>query len=71
MLHEGKAVGGPRDGAKLSAERNWDGMVLRPQGSHASNKPKPYPGRYVYQMANGTWFWVANKSVPGSRTQLS
>ena len=50
----GKAVGGPKDGIKLTAPISWDGIVYPIQ---RGIKPvcKPYPGKYRWKEA--TWRW--------------
>lgn len=52
----GVAVGGPRDGIKLSAGVGWTGhvrdrRVVKPGSSKVIN----FPGRYIW--CDGTWIW--------------
>lgn len=46
----GKAVGGPRDGIKLTASRNWDGIVME-------NSVRAYNGKYIWDGEG--WVWKA------------
>lgn len=57
-LIDAMAVGGPRDGVKLSASRTWDGRIEIPakyeQSAHG-HKPKFirsnwHPGKYVLKL---------------------
>jgi hypothetical protein len=58
---EGSAVGGPRDGVKLSAGPGWNGKIKRK--SIGSNEPEPtkqeafYPGYYQWDPHYG-WVWI-------------
>jgi len=50
-LLEGVAIGGPRDGAKLSCPSNWDGRILK-------RGPNTYfKGHYRYNAETSSWVW--------------
>lgn len=51
----GKAVGGPRDGVRLSAGVSWDGRVALKREGNTGSSTLWHPGRYVWQ--DETWTW--------------
>jgi hypothetical protein len=53
---EGKAVGGPLGGAKITAPVSWDGTVKQQGG----NPVKLYPGHYKRKKSGDgmVWKWV-------------
>lgn len=51
----GKALGGPRAGVKLAAERNWDGIVMQPMRNNRAQKF--YSGRYRWDSTLQIWKW--------------
>lgn len=66
-LYEGKAIGGPRDGVKLSASLQWDGRI-RKQTKEGETTSTTYPGFYKWMDAsldefgsNYTWVWQPDK----------
>lgn len=65
MMYEGKALGGPRDGVKLTAELSWDGMVEQPR--KANTGITYYPGHYQWNSRTGRWVWAERLPTP-SRT---
>lgn len=54
MVITGKAIGGPRDGAKLTAPPNWNGRVAVP-GGDTSKVRREYPGHYEWVWPNWVW----------------
>lgn len=61
---EGIAVGGPRNGVKLTAPFSWDGLVKKPNqlGNQEHNF---YPGKYKWEHHRPTdkytWVWHFNE----------
>lgn len=72
QMYEGRAVGGPRNGVKLSAGHSWDGIVYRATRQHDEyhSMRRAHPGRYIWQATDGTWLWITNEATPGSRVNL-
>lgn len=73
MLRTSKAVGGPRDGVRITADQNWDGYVLKPARDRNRAAVFSYPGKYVWQAlvdrdAYG-WVWVPGKGRPTSTSR--
>lgn len=60
----GRAVGGPRDGVRLTADRMWDGRIRMPsragQGEHRD--VNWHDGHYVW---HDTWVWEAGYQIGG------
>ena len=44
----GKAIGGPRDGIKLTASQTWDGIVM-------IDLVRAHKGKYTWDGKNWTW----------------
>lgn len=65
MMMTGVAVGGPRDGVKLSAGSSWDGRVrLRPPKNEQempSSKIIFHPGYYKWYPKYDSWVWISDK----------
>jgi hypothetical protein len=66
------AIGGPRDGVKITADASWDGRVRHPPG-HRSITANPttlfYFGRYIWEDTG--WTWVAEESEPYGRRYVN
>ena len=56
---QSRALGGPRDGVKLTAGPSWNGRVETPQSTPKA--PKYYGGRYVWDWDFQAWIWHADK----------
>jgi hypothetical protein len=56
---DGIAIGGPRDGVKLSAGESWNGRVPMPRPDTATSVStvRWYPGRYIWSVRRATWLW--------------
>jgi hypothetical protein len=52
------AVGGPRDGVRLSCPALWNGVILK--GTTYKGTRTYYPGHYVWGIRNGNnaWVWI-------------
>jgi len=71
MQVTGKAVGGPRDGIKLTAGVDWDGRVQVFTTSAPDDKRGRtyHKGRYIWSDVTSTWNWRADEKSPDARTQ--
>lgn len=49
------AMGGPRDGIKLTAGLKWDGRVRLPGSTDKA--PKYHRGRYEWDWDYNAWIW--------------
>lgn len=56
-METGIAIGGPRDGIKLSAELTWDGRIEKHSGFNGGVVKKYYSGRYKWSAAVPGWCW--------------
>lgn len=54
--YEGKAIGGPRDGVKLTAPLSWNGKIRLPEARVTSSSTN-YPGTYVFDEYEWVWTW--------------
>lgn len=64
-MRDGPAVGGPCDGARLSAPWGWNGLVGRPRNSPKT--PLTYhPGRYQWDHDFYAWIWIAAEINAGT-----
>lgn len=59
-MYEGRAVGGPRNGIKLTAPLSWDGMIPLPKATENA-AIRYHPGRYIWQSERGMWLWIASQ----------
>lgn len=66
MMYEGFAMGGPRDGVKLTAGARWDGRVQTPEAT--AKVPKYFKGRYEWDWDFRAWVWHADKPVEKAGT---
>lgn len=72
-LYEAIAVGGPRDGVKLTAQANWDGRVRYPAAANsgAQGSRYEYPGNYVYRIRQSdnrpVWLWIQKADAQPAR----
>lgn len=63
FLITGVAVGGPRNGVKLSASSAWNGVVRKNvKDASSPDSGEPYPGRYVFDIRLNSWVWDDTKS---------
>ena len=71
-LCTGIAIGGPRDGVKLSAQATWDGKVRSNPGG-GSERIIYYPGYYAWRhpeindfeekQSEITWVWITTEPL--------
>lgn len=62
MVYEGRAVGGPLDRVKLTAQASWNGRIPKEKSvnkarEHVIGVPM-YPGHYTFDMHIGKWVWI-------------
>lgn len=58
-MNTGKALGGPCEGAKLSAPADWDGKVRRKREGGTGSSIVHHPGQYMWDADAGVWRWEA------------
>jgi hypothetical protein len=57
-MYEGLAIGGPRDGVKLTAQPDWDGRIaFYDRTPFHTPVQRHHPGRYKWDTALNTWVW--------------
>jgi hypothetical protein len=52
FILDGIAVGGPRNGVRLTASGRWNGIVRK-----GSALAEMYPGHYEFDPDAGIWVW--------------
>lgn len=64
---EGYAIGGPRDGIKLTASPFWDGGVTERYTGNGA--PVLFEGHYEWSNKHKTWIW-SEKPITKSRARV-
>jgi len=68
MLLESRAMGGPLDTVKVSAELKWDGRVRTPEST--AKVAKYYRGKYLWDWDFRAWIWYADKTEKAGTPRL-
>lgn len=66
MVFESRAIGGPLDGVKITAQLNWNGSIKNNKQS-SNNSIVAYPGHYRWSTIRNAWIWHADKDKPTTR----